>query len=154
MQQKPRIGELLSQMVPLDGQDVDEILQEQGVTRRRFGEIADVLQERQAAGLRVYPRLAPPPARPAGTGLDDFTVDALFALMAEVLARVPEAPRAMIPRDGVSLSGRIAAFRDVLRRRGRISFRAVMADCQTRLEVVVSFLAVLELLKAGECDAR
>jgi hypothetical protein len=37
---RARIGELLSRMVPLSGHDVEEILQEQSATRRRFGEIA------------------------------------------------------------------------------------------------------------------
>jgi hypothetical protein len=37
---RPRMGELLSKMVPLSGHDVEEILQEQSATRRRFGEIA------------------------------------------------------------------------------------------------------------------
>lgn len=35
-----RIGELLSRMVPLSGHDVEEILQEQENTHRKFGEIA------------------------------------------------------------------------------------------------------------------
>lgn len=35
-----RIGELLGQMVKLSGHDVEEILQEQSVTRWRFGDIA------------------------------------------------------------------------------------------------------------------
>jgi len=35
-----RIGELLGQMVNLSGHDVEEILQEQSVTRWRFGDIA------------------------------------------------------------------------------------------------------------------
>jgi hypothetical protein len=36
----PRLGELLSKMVPLSEHDVEEILQEQQLTHRRFGEIA------------------------------------------------------------------------------------------------------------------
>ena len=40
MQAKPRIGELLSQLVELSGHDVEEILHEQQATQRRFGEIA------------------------------------------------------------------------------------------------------------------
>jgi type IV pilus assembly protein PilB len=35
-----RIGELLSRMVALSGHDIEEILQEQEATHRRFGEIA------------------------------------------------------------------------------------------------------------------
>ena len=33
-------------------------------------------------------------------------------------------------------------------------FRRMMADCETRVDVVVSFLAVLELIRSGECDAE
>jgi hypothetical protein len=40
MSSRARIGELLSQMVPLSGHDVEEILQEQASNRRKFGEIA------------------------------------------------------------------------------------------------------------------
>ena len=39
-QLRPRIGELLSELVALSGHDVEEILQEQQASRRRFGEIA------------------------------------------------------------------------------------------------------------------
>jgi hypothetical protein len=40
MKRRARIGELLGRMVPLSAHDVEEILQEQSATRRRFGEIA------------------------------------------------------------------------------------------------------------------
>ena len=40
MEARPRIGELLSRMVALTGHDVEEILQDQDTTHRRFGEIA------------------------------------------------------------------------------------------------------------------
>src|SRR5258708_6393107 len=35
-----RMGELLSTLVPMSPQDVEEILEEQNLSRRRFGEIA------------------------------------------------------------------------------------------------------------------
>ena len=35
-----RIGEILSNLVPLSGHDIEEILSEQSSTRRRFGDIA------------------------------------------------------------------------------------------------------------------
>jgi segregation and condensation protein A len=74
--------------------------------------------------------------------------------MLNVLKRTPPSPRALVPRMKVSLVQRIGALRERLVRDGRISFRDVMAECQTRTDVIVSFLAVLEMLKGGECDAR
>jgi hypothetical protein len=40
MIQRSRIGELLSRIVPISNHDVEEILQEQAGTHRKFGEIA------------------------------------------------------------------------------------------------------------------
>jgi type IV pilus assembly protein PilB len=40
MNNRPRMGELLGEIVPLSGHDVEEILSEQHATNRRFGEIA------------------------------------------------------------------------------------------------------------------
>jgi type IV pilus assembly protein PilB len=40
MEARPRIGELIGRLVALSGHDVEEILHEQKVTQRRFGEIA------------------------------------------------------------------------------------------------------------------
>jgi segregation and condensation protein A len=72
----------------------------------------------------------------------------------DVLARTPPEPQAVLPRDGVTLGERISDFRERLRRRGKFSFRQMIAECGSRLEVIISFMAVLELLKSGECDAR
>jgi segregation and condensation protein A len=77
----------------------------------------------------------------------------LRELMEEALARVPEEkpPRAFIRRETLTLAQRIDDLRDRLRKRGKFSFKTVMQQCETRLEVVIVFLAILELLKGGEC---
>ena len=123
------------------------------VEYRRFAAIADDLQERQDQGVRHFARMAPPPPRPEGPGLDGVTLDLMRKIMLDVLKRAPLQPRALVPRMKLSLAQRIAALRDRLQREGRFSFRAVIEECQTRTEVVVSFLAVLELLKSGACEA-
>jgi segregation and condensation protein A len=80
-------------------------------------------------------------------------MEALCAIMVDVLARTPPEPKAVLPRDGITLIQRIGDFRDRLRRHGRFSFRQMISECDSRLEVIISFMAVLELLKNGECDA-
>jgi segregation and condensation protein A len=149
-------------LLPRDPVALEEALEEDEVGRelvdmlqeyRRFSEVADLLQERQESGWRVYPRVAPAPPRPEGPGLDGVTADLMRKIMMDVLARTPEPPRVLIPRDRATLSQRVYDLRQRLASSGRVSFRAVMSECKSRLEVVLSFLAILELLKAGECDA-
>ncbi|GBD23400.1 Segregation and condensation protein A [bacterium HR29] len=123
---------------------------------RRFRQAAEELARRQAAGLRVYPRQAPPPELPPGPGLDGVTLERLRQIMLEVLNRRPAAavPRGVVRRDPVTLAQRLADIRDRLTRFGRLSFRALVAEARTRLEVIVSFFAVLELWKSGACEVR
>ncbi|MBN2624283.1 MAG: segregation/condensation protein A, partial [Acidimicrobiales bacterium] len=51
-----------------------------------------------------------------------------------------------------SVTDAIAELVDELPRLGRITFRALTGDLVERLEVVVRFLAVLELFKLGMVD--
>lgn len=142
------------QETPEDEDDVGQELVELLIEYRRFREITDMLQDRQEQGLRFFTRIAAPVELPPGPGLDNVTVDRLVAIMRDVLRRKKaERPRVVVRRDTVTLSQRIEDFRARLTQRGRFSFRAVMEECQTRVEVIVAFLAVLELLKGGECDA-
>jgi segregation and condensation protein A len=150
-------------LLPRSAEEAEALLEDDDVGRelvdllleyRRFGEVADILQERQQAGVRVYTRQAALPPRDPGSGLDEVTMEGMFSIMLEMLAKVPPEPQAMIPRDGVTLSGRLEQFRERLKRGGRFSFRHAIAECHTRVEVVISFLAILELLKNNECDAR
>ncbi|MCK9517493.1 MAG: segregation/condensation protein A [Dehalococcoidia bacterium] len=139
----------------LEDDDVGRELVDLLLEYRRYTEAANVLEERQERGLRVYTRLAPPPERPEGNGLDGVTVDALRKIMLQVLQRTPvERPSGVIQRDTLTLRERIGQFRQRLVMGGRFSFRQAILECKTRVEVVISFMAVLELLKAGECDAQ
>lgn len=151
-------------LLPRAPEDKPEMLDEDDVGRelvdmlreyKRFSEVVTMLEQRQNAGLRTYTRLAAPPVAPPGPGLGKVTLERLCAMMAEMLSRTPPEPRAVIVRDrGMTLNDRVTNFRERLARGGKFSFHKVIGECRTRLEVVVSFMAILELLKSGECDAR
>lgn len=134
------------------GQELVGLLREY----RRFRQAAEELARRQATGLRLYPRQAPAPPLPPGPGLEGVTLERLRQIMLEVLSRrAPSAtPRAVVRRDPVTLSQRLADIRERLTRFGRLSFRALISEARTRLEVIVSFFAILELWKSGVCDVR
>ena len=134
------------------GRELVDLLREY----KRYTQVVTMLEQRQNAGLRNYTRMAPAPARSEPeSGLESVTVELLTKIMRQMLERTPAEPRAVIQRDtGMTLNQRVGDFRARLRNGGRFSFRGVMSECLTRLEVVVSFMAILELLKAGECDAR
>ena len=152
---------LLPEERPADGDDAppDDDPAHELVTMlreyQRFREAAELLGERAAAGLRSWPRGAPPPAAPPGDALDGVTLDALRAVMVEVLARLPDEPPGVVERAEVSLAARVRALEALLAGKSRsFSFRRALSRCRTRLEAVVTFIALLEMLKRGVCEAE
>ncbi len=122
---------------------------------RRYKDAADTLGERAAAGWRTYPRGAPAAKPPPGDGLDGVTLEALYAMMVEVLERMPEEPAGTVERVEVSLAKQVELLEGRLRGKGRaFSFRGVIEACTSRIEVVVTFIALLELLRRGTCEVE
>ncbi len=117
---------------------------------RRFKSAAEHLRGLEEERRTGYRREASPPDVPLPGGLDDVTLDSLVDLFRDVLERLPEADeQPEVQRDPVRLSDRIASLVGRLQGVERLSFRAVVVAATTRLEVIVDFLAVLELIKAG-----
>lgn len=137
---QPRADEEVEEL----GEDLVQRLREY----RRFKEAAGFLKELEERGQRAYPRLAPPPALPLPTGLDGVTLNLLVQIVQEVLQRQPEEPAEdILPRHEVTVEQKAQELSTALQQRKRVTFRAFISACRSRIEVIVSFLAVLELIK-------
>ena len=82
--------------------------------------------------------------------LQDISTFDLLRALQKVLDRVQERPVTLVRRETFTLGERV---REVLRRlnahRDGLSFGALCEDCHTRLEIVITFLAVLEIIRRG-----
>jgi segregation and condensation protein A len=121
---------------------------------KAFKEAAAHIAGLEAVGSRRYPR---------AVGLEPRYAEALPDLVLGIgPARLAElALRAMTPKPTpvvsiehvhqvrVSVREHAAVVRDRLLRTGTATFRALCGDCQSTLEVVARFLAVLELYREG-----
>ncbi len=137
---------------PPGDEEEDEDLGEDLVQRlreyRRYKEAAVALREIEETGQRAYPRQAPPKGVPLPTGLDGVTLDLLVSIFKEVLERQPEEePEGVVETHEVTVEEKVAELSERLSRRGRLSFRRFISACRSRTEVIVSFMAVLELIK-------
>jgi len=136
-------------------EDVGEELARLLIEYRRFKEAASALREREDQGLRSYPRLGTPPEVPLSLGLDRVTLRKLSRIFREALQRLPaEEEGGTINRQEVSVREKVEEILAALVERGHLSFRRLVSTCRSRLEVVVSFLAVLELIKAQRVVAE
>jgi len=123
---------------------------------RRFRDAAEILGDLEEKGRRTYTRLAPGSDIPLPPGLQGVTVDTLMQAVREALARTPPEPeQAILEIEPVTVDEKIGELSLTLERaRGRLAFRGLLAACQTRTEIVVLFLAVLEMIKAGRLWAE
>lgn len=127
---------------------------------RAFKDAAAHLSELTAANAGYYPRTAGP-----GHEWDHVAPDLMAKVSPErlrdVLLKVltPKPPPAQLDLSHitpirVTVAEAIAHVLQALDRRDRVTFRELTADCPTRIDVVVRFLAVLELIKRGEADVE
>jgi segregation and condensation protein A len=54
----------------------------------------------------------------------------------------------------ISIRDRIALIIDQIREKGRTTFGRLLKSSQSRLEIVISFLAVLELVKQNQVEVK
>lgn len=122
---------------------------------RAYKSAAGYLRELDEAGHRSFVRVAPPPSDWLPTGLENVTMSKLLKAFQKALERLPpETQPERIPRQPINLAERRQSILAAVKRRGRLSFSRLLAECRSRLEVIVTFLAVLDLLKTDEVEAE
>jgi segregation and condensation protein A len=77
----------------------------------------------------------------------------LLRALQRVLDRKAPAPVATIRREPFTLAERTRAVWAMLKD-GEVSFGALCEDCESRLEVVITFLSILELIRRGRLEVR
>ena len=137
-----------------DEEDPTEDLARQLIEYKLFKEAASNLRAIETAGLHSYPRIAAPPDMPAPIGLDGITLDLLRGMVETALTRVPdEAPVQVLRPHKITIREKVALIRERLASDGQVSFRELIEECRTRMEIIISFMAVLELIKSRVLEA-
>lgn len=132
-------------------EDPGEALARQLIIYKRFKELAGYLQQREENHLRTYLRLAPPP-HPlplARLDLSGLTLQDLVSAAQNVFFNKPSltALDRVVSMPRITIREKIQAIIYRLRIGGMITFRSLLPPNISRVEVVVTFLALLELVK-------
>jgi segregation and condensation protein A len=143
---------LLLPQEPIPGdetvEDVGDELTRQLLEYRRYKNVALQMKEWESKGLHAYPRIAPRPKVEPKLDLSTVSLEDLAALVQVVLAAHRNAPISNVVAPLVVRVG--DKMEDVLQRLARgetVRFRDWIGRAASRIEVVVSFLAILELMK-------
>jgi segregation and condensation protein A len=137
-------------------EDIARSLVDQLKLYKRFKEIGSWLNEQQERNLRTFLRVAPPPKIEPKLDLSNLTLETLIVAAHEAFAKERnKQPLAVIiaaPR--VTIREKIDLITKTMNEMGRSTFRALLDQGASRLEIVVTFLAMLELVKRYRIQAR
>lgn len=140
---------------PVPGDDVATELIHQLEEYRRFKYIAQELAGRAEAGQQAYVRVATPRPSEPSFDLTGVTLEALLAAAQEALHALPAAPvNSVIAAVTITVADQTARIQDRLAQKGRVSFQEMLSEAATRLEVIVTLMALLELLKQDRITVR
>jgi len=138
-------------------EDPGDELARQLIAYKRYKEIAGVLHARAEAGLHTYLRLAPPPKVEGKLDMAGVTTLHLLEAVRRAFALVPDKPAlgTVVTPPKVTIRDQIRMISHAMHTlQGRIVFQRVLENAHSRMEVVVTFLAVLELIKRQKLEAR
>ena len=116
----------------------------------RLKSAAEQLAERPLLGEDTFTRPLNTAALAAAAGDDEVIKIGLFELIdafQRILSGLPEEARLEFTADTISVKERISQIADLLEARGSLTFFELFSERPTRGEIVVTFLAILEMVK-------
>jgi segregation and condensation protein A len=154
-----KVGRLMPRHEVLDEEDILGVSPdlayarslELAAFRSIVGEVARLLEEES----RRFPREAGPPSEFAHLYpdvLEQIGADDLARIAASLLRPPPPLDLSHVTPIRYTMAEAVEAVRDRLGRLGQARFRDLVADCEERIQIVVRFLALLELYREGTVD--
>lgn len=137
-------------------EDPGDQLARQLLIYKRFKELANLLAQREATGLHTYPRQAPAPKLETSINLEGITSEDLLRAAEWLFSqeKVLPALNSVVPAPKVTIREKIGLITQYLRGHNHGVFDELLRDRTYRLDIVVTFLALLELVKRHMVHAQ
>lgn len=132
-----------------DEEDIGEALARQLQEYKRFKALAQQLREIEESGLKAYPRVAAPPQIDKPLEPGQVTIQELLQAVRRVLETHPtlHPVDSMVSPVVVYIGDCIRVVQSLLQEQPIVRFSELMYRARSRTEVLVTFMAILELIK-------
>jgi segregation and condensation protein A len=116
---------------------------------KKFRDAADQLSDMEKIKTHLLPRNVPLEIKREGEEehLEDVTLFGLLAAFKDVLIHSQEDMTAELSRPEITVAQKINDLVDLLQKDQQITFRPFLTACRTKIEKIVSLLALLELIR-------
>ncbi len=152
-------------LLPPDERPVEDVVEEEDDPRmslvkqlleyKKFKETAEYLSERELEQQAVFARYVDRTFLPEPTDspLTEVSIFDLISAFSDVLKRVTGQPRE-ITEEVYTVTDKIAAIMELLKVRSALKFSELFENVIVRAEIIVTFLALLELIRLKKIQAH
>jgi segregation and condensation protein A len=130
-----------------EGVDPHEELVRRLLEYQRYKEAAAELEQRDLLSRDVFVRSATPTEEAGPRGFREVSVFDLLGALKRVIDRLPKDTVHEIALDKITVREKMTLLLETLRIHGSVLFESLFAGVKSRVEVVATFLAMLELVK-------
>ena len=132
--------------------DIGNELARQLIAYKRYKEIADLLADRKDQGYQTFIRLSSPELEVKDQlDLDGFGISDLFELATSIFQKEidKKSISVVVERPKITIKDKITQISERFKDTDELTFRDLLGKEFSRLDVVISFLALLELIKGN-----
>lgn len=147
-------------VVSIDGEEEEEDPAEALVRQlklyKRFKEAAHWFAQREATQFRTYLRVAPPPKVESRLDMSGVTLEGLLTAVQNALARAEEREDSVsiVQPRRITIEGQMNKLRRWAKQDSGFEFKQLLSGDSNRVEISITLLAVLELIKRREIVAH
>jgi segregation and condensation protein A len=138
----------------LEEEDPRAELVRQLIEYKRYKEVAESIAEREADQRRLFPRSYFEWTKrfekeeiPGDVFLKDVTMFDLMTAFKSALDNMPQITTHQVSTIGVTIDEQIEFMLELISRKERIAFTEIMGQLRERVVVIVTFMAILELIR-------
>jgi segregation and condensation protein A len=135
-----------------DEEDLGNDLARQLIAYKRYKEIADLLAERKDKGYQTFIRLSPTKiAVRENLDLGEFGVSELYHLASRIFQKeiAKQSINTVVERPKITIKDKIEQITKRFEISDELTFRELLGESYSKLDIVISFLALLELIKGS-----
>jgi len=133
-------------------EDIGNELARQLIAYKRYKEIADLLAERKNLGYQTFIRLSPAAVDvKESLDLKGIGVNELYQLASNIFMKgiARQSISTVVERPKITIKDKINQISNKFQFSQELSFEDLLGENYSRLDVVISFLALLELIKGS-----
>lgn len=114
---------------------------------QRYKDAATELEQREILTRDVFVRAAPATEETGRRGFREVSIFELLGALKRVIERLPKDAVHEVTLEKITVREKMTLLLDRLRHQSSVLFEALFDEVKSRMEVVVTFLAMLELVK-------